>query len=63
MSNRWWDAFIIYWHQFIASFLPEGTKRQVLYELCERVMKDRGSQDLGEMWNVDFEAMYSKLKD
>jgi hypothetical protein len=63
MSNRWWDFFRVKLYRFICSILPEGVKRQVLYELVDRVAEHKHLQKDVETWNVTFEDMYNRLGD
>lgn len=61
MSNSKWYAFKLRVFSWIASILPEGVRRQVLYDLRERVVVPDAKRD--DYWDVTFLQVYETLRD
>lgn len=65
MNNTPRYRFHLWLMNLIASLIPEGARRQVLYDLRERVADRKNERDGVEVnyWGVTFEELYAELRD
>ena len=62
MSNSKWYAFKLWFFQLWTKLTPEGVKRQILYELNDRVNM-KLHEDNRDFWKITTEEMYLELRD
>jgi hypothetical protein len=65
MNNTLRYRFHLWLMTLIGDWIPEGAKRQVLYELRERVSERKNEAEPTDLnyWAVSFEELYAELRD
>lgn len=65
MNNTIRYRLYLWLMNLIAELIPEGARRQVLYELRERVSVKKNEHLLEDVnyWGVTFEELYNELRD